>query len=198
MSESPPRDSRADGADSNVDDAAEFVDAGAAAGFASGADGYLARVFAELHSRDALCVLARGLGARALLAKLLRVHCDAPAFGRRLVIVLNGERDAPALADALRADGLAEGLLPKRVTNEQGSSRERAALYAAGGALLVTARILVVDLLSGVVDAAAIHGIVVLDAHLVHDATTEAFILRRGTRRLPPPARGPRGADPFR
>ena len=84
------------------------------------------------------------------------------------------------------------------VTNEQGSSRERAALYAAGGALLVTARILVVDLLSGVVDAAAIHGIVVLDAHLVHDATTEAFILRRGTRRLPPPARGPRGADPFR
>ena len=53
--------------DSNVDGTAdEFVDAGAAAGFASGADGYLARVFAELHSRDALCVLARGLGARAL------------------------------------------------------------------------------------------------------------------------------------
>jgi DNA excision repair protein ERCC-4 len=49
---------------------------------------------------------------------------------------------------------------------------------AQGGCLLVTSRILIVDLLDGKLEPHRITGFVVNQAHKVSDTSTEAFIVR--------------------
>ena len=55
---------------------------------------------------------------------------------------------------------------------------KREEMYVEGGCLSVTSRILIVDLLSGIVPVELIHGIIVLDAHRITRDSCEAFILR--------------------
>ena len=124
-----------------------------------------------------MAVLARGLGLRLLVCRFLRLYSDTALAGHRLVFVLNVVGEEQAFWDALIDEGCPEESLPKVITNET-SAKEREALYKRGGVFMVTSRILIVDLLNSVVDTATIHGFLVHHAHKVHEATTEAFILR--------------------
>lgn len=51
-------------------------------------------------------------------------------------------------------------------------------MYKEGGAFIITSRILVVDLLMGVVSPETVHGLVVCHAHRCTDQSSEAFIIR--------------------
>ena len=82
------------------------------------------------------------------------------------------------LQDAVGSEGGAETWCnpPVSVTNRF-TSTDRKKMYTQGGCYLVTARILVVDLLTHNIDIGAITGVIVDKAHKCTDNSQEAFIL---------------------
>ncbi|KAL4433054.1 hypothetical protein ABPG77_006481 [Micractinium sp. CCAP 211/92] len=153
----------------------------------------------ELLEEDGLCVMSPGLGLHQVVAVLLRlqdVRLRQP--GQRGVVLVLGasswQRDAlrrelqridPAIqkraSAALGGGGGAWAAaafeVPAEVTNEVPAA-ERQALYSTASCLFVTTRILVVDQLSGRIDADQIAGMVVLNAHRVTDSSGEGFAVR--------------------
>jgi len=97
-----------------------------------------------------------------------------------LIFVLNlRENERQILLSTLASWGTPTDQLPRIITNESGQHNERAALYARGGVFVITSRILIVDLLTGVANARDIEGMLVAHAERVcGEKSTEAFILR--------------------
>lgn len=104
-------------------------------------------VLEELHAEDGLLIMGRGLGVQRALACFARLHCSP----RCLVLCLNASERVTTLHQQLLALGLDRRTLP-RVIDAKSSAQERAQLYKRGGCLVITSRILVVDILNGVVD----------------------------------------------
>ncbi|TDH72931.1 hypothetical protein CCR75_008688 [Bremia lactucae] len=127
----------------------------------------------ELYMQDGVLVLGRGLGLSRVLASFVRLYCSH----RSLVLCLNTNDEAATLRRLVLALGLDRSFLP-RVVDARTNSTERQQMYKRGGVFFVTARILVVDLLSNHVDASSISGMLVNDAHHVTETSIEAFILR--------------------
>lgn len=120
----------------------------------------------------ALVVMARGMGIHVVVRRLVQLHCDS----RHLVFLLNTSKDEEQLlVQELMAHGVLR--LPAIITNEC-DAQERAELYLSGGVLIVTARILIVDLLSERVPIEHATGIFVANAHRVSESSNIAFILR--------------------
>lgn len=82
------------------------------------------------------------------------------------------------LISILEQWGTPTHLLPTEITNESGQGGNREALYAIGGVFLISSRILIVDLLTGVASPKYIDGILVAHAENISEQSTEAFILR--------------------
>ena len=131
----------------------------------------------ELLDDDGVTVMAAGLGVRAVAGALLRVHAARAATpGARGAALVMG---APEwLRDQLLEDVLSEeegggaastslSVWPPRaaIVTADTPAPQRAALYAAAAVAFVTTRILVVDLLNGVVSGADVGGVLVLAAH---------------------------------
>ncbi|KAL4152532.1 hypothetical protein PRNP1_009461 [Phytophthora ramorum] len=127
----------------------------------------------ELYAQDGVLVLGRGLGILRVLAGFVRLYCSP----RSLVLCLNVNDQAATLRRLVLALGLDRRLLP-RVVDARNNLNERQQMYKRGGVFFVTARILVVDLLSNHVDPGSISGLLVNDAHHVTETSIEAFILR--------------------
>ena len=127
----------------------------------------------QLHAEEgALTVMAKGLGTSIVMRSLVELHCD-PCH---LVFVLNTTKDEEQqLLHDLAMSGVSR--LPAVINNEC-DANERAELYLAGGVLVVTSRILVVDLLSDRVPIEQTTGILVANAHRVSETSNVAFILR--------------------
>ena len=69
--------------------------------------------------------------------------------------------------------------IPKKlITNESGQAKDRQALYTWGEVFCITSRMLITNLLTNVVTANEIAGMLVYQADQVTDKSTEAFILR--------------------
>ncbi|RMJ22387.1 hypothetical protein PHISP_06751 [Aspergillus sp. HF37] len=137
-------------------------------------------IFTELRGEDELVVLARGLGLLRLVTNLLHFY---DAAGNNLVLVVGAddrenEWIGEALAEhyAISKTPLARGL--KVINTEKASVPMREKIYAEGGVLSVTSRILVVDLLSKLLDPEKITGMVVLHVDRVLATSIEAFIIR--------------------
>ncbi|KAI9012720.1 hypothetical protein BC832DRAFT_589708 [Gaertneriomyces semiglobifer] len=132
-------------------------------------------------SGDGLLIVAKGLGLRNVLLTLLQLYSDP----RCLVLLLNTNmrewkvlrEDLMTMTAGLDNDGDLKPSWFRRVDNENPAS-ERSELYASGGVLAITSRILVVDLLNKVVPIEKVTGIIVNHAHRVTEQSTEAFILR--------------------
>lgn len=160
---------------------------------------YLADTFQDLYEEDGLAVLGKGLGSFLLLAAFVRFYADieeqqqvtaAAATTPRnsnkqqqqpplvLVLGLHAEAERQALQAILSSWGTPPACMPTMITNEAGQSKDRTLLYQQGGVLCITSRILIVDLLSNVVTAQQITGMLVHNAHQVTEQSTEAFILR--------------------
>ena len=131
------------------------------------------RIFADLLSSDGLLVMGRGLGLRTLVAKFLKIYAVSPS----LVFLINATGEEQLLCDMLLADGLPPERLPTVVDADMDAPARRK-LYAAGGCIIITSRILLVDLLSNRVERSAIAGFLVANAHRVSEQCSEAFILR--------------------
>ncbi|KAJ2056197.1 DNA repair protein RAD16 [Coemansia sp. S146] len=129
-----------------------------------------------LLDEDALCIVARGLGLRRVVAELCRI-CATP---QALVFLLNAsDTDEQALQQQLMAlhSGHADACALRIIKNETNPAA-RAQLYRQGGLISVTSRILIVDLLNDIVPIELVTGLLVLDASRVTAESTEAFILR--------------------
>eukprot|EP00551_Chaetoceros_affinis_P008889 CAMPEP_0203670304 /NCGR_PEP_ID=MMETSP0090-20130426/6421_1 /ASSEMBLY_ACC=CAM_ASM_001088 /TAXON_ID=426623 /ORGANISM="Chaetoceros affinis, Strain CCMP159" /LENGTH=178 /DNA_ID=CAMNT_0050535133 /DNA_START=38 /DNA_END=573 /DNA_ORIENTATION=- len=85
----------------------------------------------------------------------------------------------PASSQSSNGGGTPTNLLPIEITNENGQSNHRNhTYYRRGGVYLITSRILIVDLLTGVASPKDIDGMFVAHAENVTETSTEAFIVR--------------------
>ncbi|KAG9242319.1 hypothetical protein BJ878DRAFT_426159 [Calycina marina] len=141
---------------------------------------YQQEIFQELRGRDELVVIARGLGLLRLVTNLLHSY---DAVGNNFILLLNAEERengwiGEALAEhaAISASTRARGLSVVNTDAMSVGTREK--LYTQGGIFSVTSRILVVDLLSGLMNPETITGVVVLHADRIMATSLEAFILR--------------------
>jgi len=151
---------------------------------------YLSAAFSELYEEDGLVVLGRGLGWLGLLAAFVRFYgsddsrADDDNIEKRrrkpLVFVLNlVGKESQVLMSMLTSWGTPHGDLPRIITSNEGQSLDRKEVYERGGVIVITARILIVDLLAGIVDANQIDGMLVAHAEKVDDeGKIVAFILR--------------------
>ncbi|KAH6855181.1 hypothetical protein B0I37DRAFT_364119 [Chaetomium sp. MPI-CAGE-AT-0009] len=141
---------------------------------------YQQKLFEELRKEDELVVLARGLGLIRLITNLL--HSYDAAGNNLIVIVAADDREnawiGEALAEhaAISMSSRARGLTVVNTDFTSVAAREK--MYAAGGIFSITSRILVVDMLTGLLNPETITGMVVLHADRVTATSLEAFILR--------------------
>ena len=141
---------------------------------------YQQDLFNELRAEDELAVIARGLGLLKIVSNLLHSY---DAAGNNLIIIVGAdERENDWLGESL-AEHAAISNAPKcrgltLVQTELMTVGTREEFYRRGGIFSITSRILVVDLLSGLLDPATVTGMVVLHAERVVATSTEAFILR--------------------
>ncbi|KAI5921886.1 DNA repair protein [Camillea tinctor] len=141
---------------------------------------YQQHLFQELRAEDELVVIAKGLGLMRLVNNLLHSY---DAAGNNLIIIVGAEdRENGWIGEAL-AEHAAISMAPKArgltvVNTDFTSVGAREKMYAKGGIYSITSRILVVDLLTGLLNPESITGVVVLHADKVVATSLEAFILR--------------------
>ncbi|XP_047739690.1 DNA repair endonuclease XPF-like [Hyalella azteca] len=135
---------------------------------------YEQEMLAQLMEQDGLLIMARGLGLERLLGALVAAH-SAPSC---LVLVVGASVEEASYVIETCAHLLQDPALPPRILTADVPVAERSALYLQGGALFVSSRILVVDLLMNRAPAHLISGIVVWKAHKILESCQEAFILR--------------------
>jgi DNA excision repair protein ERCC-4 len=100
---------------------------------------------------------------------------------RPLIFILGmkDEKEYQTLIQILISWGtITNDQLPIMITNEAGQAKDRELLYQRGGIIVITSRILIVDLLSGIVVSSNIYGLLIVHAHTVTDQSTESFIIR--------------------
>ncbi|EGR51884.1 DNA repair protein [Trichoderma reesei QM6a] len=141
---------------------------------------YQQQLFQELRAEDELVILARGLGQMRIVTNLLHSY---DAAGSNLIVVVGAnEREnnwiGEALAEhaAISASPKARGLTVVNTDSQTVAAREK--MYANGGIFSITSRILVVDLLTGLLNPELITGIIALHADRIIATSLEAFILR--------------------
>jgi len=137
-------------------------------------------LFKEIRSEDELVILARGLGLMRVITNLLHSY---DAAGNNLILIVGAEdREnawiGEALAEhaAISSAPLARGLTMVNTDLTSVGAREK--MYAKGGIFSITSRILVVDVLTSLLRAETVTGVVVLHAERVVATSLEAFILR--------------------
>ncbi|KAH8035642.1 hypothetical protein HPB51_007886 [Rhipicephalus microplus] len=140
------------------------------------------QMFLDLHNEDGLVIVAKGLGIERLLLSLIKVHNDP---GSLVLILGTTAEEEEFFISQLQADNV--NPLPKCITADCGTKERqvqtscfvcRTDVYLTGGALFVTSRILVVDMLMERVPINLITGIIVYRAHKTLESCQEAFILR--------------------
>ena len=160
---------------------------------------YKRAILQDVLTSDGLLVISKGLGLRDIICKMLKVYCVPDS----LVFVLNCNTDAALYRRYLAAEGtrplvnvprlqciplarhahclcvvgIPSDRLPSIVNNETPAAN-RKALYASGGVVFVTSRILVMDLLTQRLNPNLVTGFVLCNAHTLTEHGTEAFILR--------------------
>ncbi|KNE62471.1 DNA repair protein (rad1) [Allomyces macrogynus ATCC 38327] len=136
-------------------------------------------IITEILADDsALVVLARGLGPLPLIQFLAR------AFARPISLVFildagnSGAPNATLLGDLDTADTLGDPTRHAHIVTGETAADQRQQAYLRGGVFLITARVLVVDILSDKVPLHLVTGIIIHRADRVAESSTEAFILR--------------------
>ncbi|CAI4211151.1 unnamed protein product [Parascedosporium putredinis] len=141
---------------------------------------YQQTLFQELRAEDELVVLARGLGLMRLITNLLHSYDVA---GNNLILIVSAtDRENGWIGEAL-AEHAAISMAPKArgltvVNTDFTSVGAREKMYSKGGIFSITSRILVVDMLTGLLPPESVTGVVVLHADKVVATSLEAFILR--------------------
>jgi DNA excision repair protein ERCC-4 len=120
------------------------------------------------------------LGLIRLVTNLLHSY---DAAGNNLIVIVSAEdRENAWIGEAL-AEHAAISMSPRArgltvVNTDFTSVAAREKLYAAGGIFSITSRILIVDMLTGLLNPETITGLIVLHADRIVATSLEAFILR--------------------
>ncbi|KAH9616103.1 hypothetical protein KSS87_003022 [Heliosperma pusillum] len=125
-----------------------------------------------------LVVLSSGLNLSKLISTLLSLHSSDQ--GTLLILSANPfQRKSISIANPRNPNNpnpnFDEG--PTEITSEL-PAQQRYALYSSGGVYFITSRILIVDLLNSKIPTSKVSGIIILNAHLLSETSTEAFIVR--------------------
>jgi len=125
-------------------------------------------------------VLARGLGLLKIVINLLHSY---DAVGNSLVLLVGAEDHENDLIGEALAEHAGISMSPKakgliKVNTELMSVGTREQLYSRGGIFSITSRILIVDLLSGLLNPEIVTGMCVLHAERIVATSLEAFIVR--------------------
>lgn len=137
-------------------------------------------IFHELRDEDVLLILARGLSLLRLVTNLLHSY---DAAGHNLVLLVGAEDRENAWIGESLAEHAAISQSPRcrgmqLVNTDLTNVGQREKMYKRGGICSITSRILIVDFLSGLLDASTVTGLVVLHAERVSATSQEAFIIR--------------------
>ncbi|KAI0628176.1 hypothetical protein C8Q77DRAFT_1203995 [Trametes polyzona] len=120
-----------------------------------------------------LVLLARGLGLRRIVCKLLQIY-DSP---NNLILLVNAtQEEEAAIGEELGIMGCRNPGL--RIVGFETGKKDRQDLYKKGGLVSITSQIFTVDMLTSDIPTHLITGIVVLHAERVTPTSAEAFIVR--------------------
>lgn len=133
-----------------------------------------------LDENSALLVMARGLGIRVLLCRLIRLYSELGD----LVLIVNGLEEAGVICAMLESDGVPPRRMP-RVLDSGVSAAERHRVMEAGGAVFVSSQQILVDFLLDRLDAKHVRGIIVCGAHQISEQSKEGFAIRLFQQRHP-------------
>ncbi|CAI4036849.1 hypothetical protein SMKI_16G1470 [Saccharomyces mikatae IFO 1815] len=154
----------------------------------------------SLIAEDALVIMGKGLGLLDIVANLLHVLATPTSIDgqlkRALVLVLNAKpidnvrikealeelswftnTEKEKIGDAMEIDDELFERPFNIVTADSLSVEKRRKLYISGGILSITSRILIVDLLSGIIHPNRVTGMLVLNADSLRHNSNESFIL---------------------
>ncbi|XP_009629397.1 DNA repair endonuclease UVH1 [Nicotiana tomentosiformis] len=130
-------------------------------------------------SNGGLVVTSAGLGLHKLISSLFVLHHHS--HGCLLILSATPSQKASILRNY---ENVTQSQISDEVQNSPSEitsdlpANQRLSLYSSGGILFITSRILIVDLLTRRLPTTAVAGLVVLNAHLLSDTSTEAFIVR--------------------
>ncbi|AMD22715.1 HHL055Wp [Eremothecium sinecaudum] len=138
-----------------------------------------------LVSENCLLVMANGLGVIPVVSNLLHILATPTKIKqvdkRSLVLLLNAsDKDIAKIQDELmELSWMAkdpEGRQFTVINSDSHTVDQRAKAYSQGSIIAVTSRILIVDLLSGIVHPSMITGLFIMNAEQVNNYSTESFI----------------------
>ncbi|XP_059275840.1 DNA repair endonuclease UVH1 [Lycium ferocissimum] len=117
-------------------------------------------------SNGGLVITSSGLGLHKLISSLLHLHHNSQ--GCLLILTATSSQKTSISQNYQNALEITSDL----------PANQRLSLYNSGGVLFITSRILIVDLLTCRLPTSVVAGIVIMNAHLISDTSTEAFIVR--------------------
>ncbi|XP_015896676.3 DNA repair endonuclease UVH1 isoform X1 [Ziziphus jujuba] len=128
----------------------------------------ISELLEEPPNGSGLVILSSGLSLSKLISSLLLLH--SPSQGTLLLL-------SPPSSSSLKSQILHYHPHIEEITADL-PSHHRLSLYTSGSAFFITARILIVDLLTSKIPTSSIAGIILLTAHSLSETSTEAFIVR--------------------
>ncbi|KAI0794969.1 hypothetical protein C8Q75DRAFT_748299 [Abortiporus biennis] len=124
-------------------------------------------------STNELLLLARGLGMRRIICKLLQIY-DSP---QSLILLVGASpEEESAIGEELGIMGCKKPGL--RIVGFETGKKDRQDLYKKGGLISITSQILTVDMLTSEMPTHLITGILILHAERATPTSPEAFIVR--------------------
>lgn len=150
----------------------------------------------DLVEEDALVILGKGLGTNHIVSNLLHVLIQSIGRNKRsLIMLINAtdeenriiEESLMELSWNVDADENGANQIPQfsSILGDAGTVDKRRRLYAKGGIISISNRVLVTDILSHVVEPDVITGIVVLHAENISQYSMDRFVInlyRRGNK----------------
>ncbi|KAJ7952598.1 DNA repair endonuclease UVH1 [Quillaja saponaria] len=119
-----------------------------------------------------LVVLSSGLSLSKLISSLLVLHTSSQG-----TLLLLSPSSASLKSQILHHLKTHHSPTPSDITADL-PAHHRHTLYLSGSIFFITARILIVDLLTNKIPTSSIAGLIILNAHSLSESSTEAFIVR--------------------
>ncbi|KAL6941567.1 hypothetical protein ACO0RG_002701 [Hanseniaspora osmophila] len=139
-----------------------------------------------LVSEDPLLIMGKGLGTEVIVASLLYILSTPTNFANNvkkqsLVLLLNctAEDNLKFQEEMMEISWLSEDQQARDfyiVSSETSSIERRRKLYLQGGIISVTSRILIVDILSGIIDLKTVTGLMILHVESLTNYCNISFI----------------------
>ncbi|TID29397.1 hypothetical protein CANINC_001971 [Pichia inconspicua] len=146
-------------------------------------------IVVDLIQDDALLVLGKGLGCKIIIANLLKVLMQSSSDKRSLIMLINATPDESATIEesmmelwwnSTETNGIFwNENTPKfsSILGDAGTVDRRRKLYAGGGIVSISNRVLVTDILSHVINPSAITGLVILHAEKISQYSMDRFVV---------------------